>query len=489
MMVTSASPSGKASAAVSRLRLAEVTGPVVGGRWGRPFSASLDAEDIGYVEEEYHLAGEAAAYRPVGALEPDGYWAVEAGKGIAYTTRILVRRPRAPRRFNGVVVCEWANVTLGYELIVGEPAFFPELGAAYVSISAQPVGVHGFSDQSIALKPWDPERYAHLTIPGDSFCYDIFSQAARAVGPKRGGAVDPMGGLDVREVVALGVSQSAGRLLSYLNAVQPLERVFDAAAIVIGFGRGTGFGEEGQVRLPEPGTLTAVSPPAPAPSYPTRLRDDLSIPVMMLNTETEALACFAVRQPDTAKFRYWEIAGASHGSAAWAFEYRQALMKARDGIPHVEAPRNTLDWMPNLEAALHHLVAWMRGGAPPPEQPRIEISGSPPKITRDAHGNARGGVRLPELEAPIASYHPGDYTKLQLGGATSPLSADQLHRLYPRHRDYVDRVRQAAEAAQRAGVIRARRVDQYVARAARALIPPPSEDGDQRTAADTTERR
>jgi hypothetical protein len=44
------------------------------------------------------------------------------------------------------------------------------------------------------------------------------------------------------------------------------------------------------------------------------LRDDLDIPVMIVNTECEALSCYGVRQPDTDRYRYWEVAGASHVS-------------------------------------------------------------------------------------------------------------------------------------------------------------------------------
>ena len=32
------------------------------------------------------------------------------------------------------------------------------------------------------------------------------------------------------------------------------------------------------------------------------------------------------------------------------------------------------------------------------------ISGEPPAIARDRYGNAVGGIRLPELEVPIARY-------------------------------------------------------------------------------------
>jgi FdhD protein len=43
---------------------------------------------------------------------------------------------------------------------------------------------------------------------------------------------------------------------------------------------------------------------------------DLATPVLALNTETEALYYYPLRQPDTPRFIYWEIAGASHAAPA-----------------------------------------------------------------------------------------------------------------------------------------------------------------------------
>ena len=44
----------------------------------------------------------------------------------------------------------------------------------------------------------------------------------------------------------------------------------------------------------------------------------------------------------------------------------------------------------------------MTGGTPPPVQPRIAFDGDPAQIVRDEHGIARGGIRLPQVEVPLA---------------------------------------------------------------------------------------
>src|SRR5437773_2472833 len=61
--------------------------------------------------------------------------------------------------------------------------------------------------------PGDPARYSGLTHPGDSYSYDMFSQAGQAV---RGNAATVLGGLRPARVIAAGESQSAGRMVTYI---------------------------------------------------------------------------------------------------------------------------------------------------------------------------------------------------------------------------------------------------------------------------------
>jgi Alpha/beta hydrolase domain/alpha/beta hydrolase fold len=133
-----------------------------------------------------------------------------------------------------------------------------------------------------------------------------FTQAVRSVGPGRDEqTVDPMAGLDVERVFATGASQSAMRLTSYLDGVQPIEHTLDGVVLLVSFGRSARFettpGDEGNLQA---SFLHSV-----------RIRDDLGIPVLHVSTETEADALYPVRQPDTDTFRTWEIAGAAHASA------------------------------------------------------------------------------------------------------------------------------------------------------------------------------
>jgi hypothetical protein len=449
-----------------------VTGPITGGTHGHPFGAYVgDISTRGYIEHEYFLEGQAVRYRPVGELSPDGRWSVEPLAASPYKTRILVRRPRDPSKFNGAVLVEWTNVSAGFEITVGDsPGVYD--GFAYVAVSAQYVGVHGFETNPMGLAQWDSERYGALSIPGDSLSYDIYSQAARALRDRSAHAgVDPLGGLRVETLIAIGGSQSAGRLITYTNAVQPRDRLFDAIMPLVGSGSGSGFDDA----TVDPRKLATMSADdlRQIRRAQTRIRDDLAIPVMFVNSECETLPYLPSRQPDTDRFRMWEVAGASHGpkgqmdsiSAKLSRDFGPAGSLPMPGLP------STVEWTPVADAAIAHVNRWINGGAPPPRQPPIQIEDG--KVARDPFGNAKGGIRLPDVEVPTAAYDGGGFGvgTTGLGGQTTPFSADQLKRLYPTHDDYVAKVVAAARSAGAEGVILAGRVESYIEDARRAAIP------------------
>jgi hypothetical protein len=446
----------------------KVTGPITGGAHGRPFSAYFgDISSLGYVEEEYFIEGEASAFKVMGDLPRDGRFNVSKAGATRYKTRLLVRRPKDPAKFNGTVVVEWINVSAGYDIACADTRGLYEAGFAWVSVSAQRVGVHGYDPAfHPALPPgrgllqWDPRRYGSLSIPGDSLSYDIFTQGARAVGPRRTGKVDPMGGLEVRKLIAIGASQSGYRLVSYINGVQKTEKVFDALMPLVFAGRSAPWVD--------------ASPGSPLSAPQTKIRDDLSAKVFGVDSETEALAYAAVRQPDTDRFRYWEIAGASHGATEQ--EARIKRITDRDGVtpPDDSPPMHTSDvmWVPTCDAAIRHVQRWINGGAAPPIQPKIEIetTGVSPAIRRDRYGNALGGVRLPDMDVPIAQTLGSTKDSAWLG-QTFPFDHERLKSLYPTHQAYVAQVKAAAERALKAGVILPYRVEQYIAQAQAAPIP------------------
>ena len=446
-----------------------VTGPVTGGDRGWPFAASmLDIKALGYEEHEYFLSGDATRYRQVDGTQwgRDGRWQVEPAGTAAYKTRILVYRPADARRFNGTVIVTWNNVTAGYELFGADSLEIIEGGYALVCASVQRVGVEGLPPVRQGLAAWDPGRYGTLSIPGDDYSFDIFTQIGRAVGPERNRAgCDPLAGLAVQRVVAQGASQSAGRLATYVNAIAPLASAFDGFVLCIYFGRGTPV-EVGD---------TVVNINAPAQNAPgdslrgtNLLRDDLGKPIFIVNSELEAIACHGVRQPDSDTLRWWESAGTCHVSQQ--SRAARQRMADRDGL--VTRPGddsiNAIPIGPLYDTAYHHMHCWLQDGALPPIQPRIEFAGSPPQVVRDADGIARGGIRLPQVEVPLAQNSAIPLANdifSYLGGSSRPFGREVVRARYVTREAFLGRFEAAARAAVAAGVLRPREVQRLGAEA------------------------
>lgn len=462
-----------------------ISGPLVGGRHGRPFAAAR--RDIGaavYLEEEYLLEGDAVPYDlPIGrARSDDGRWRVVEEQPRPFRTRVLVRRPFDPAHFNGCVMVVWIDVSPGHEVIGWET---PESlnGCAWAFVSAQHVGVHGWRDVTGGgLVGWDPERYGTLHVDHDDLGYDIFTQAADAVGPfrappQRPGDVDPLGGLEVRHVFAVGTGQGACRVATYRNAVQPVSQMFDGFLLDRWFGTCAPFGDDALLQtrldLADPATLAALDDRTRRGEH--RLRTDLDVPTLLCNTESEAPAWAHVARPDDEHLRVWEVAGAAHRSVHEVREQQAKLERDLDAPPLdlvAGAHLSDFDARPARDAAIRTLCDWARTGEAPVSQTRLSIDPHTGEVERDLLGNAIGGVRLPQIEAPLASYRgtndlPGP---LRLRGSVEPFAEADRTARGPDAVRHVARVERAARAAFRAGVLLPRDRDRLVfaARAAAA---------------------
>ncbi len=297
---------------------------------------------------------------------------VEECGAAPYRTRLLVARPMDPARFNHTVLLNWQNVSAGYEQRVPSDGELYQ-GYAWVGVSAQEIGLYGpplgmgrvARASARGMVDEDPERYGMLQHPGDPGSFDIFSDAARVVGPARSTAVDPLAGLDVHHVVALGGSQSAMRLVSYANALHRRHRVIDGYALTVWEGRSPDL----------------MDGPISYGGARTVIRDDLEVPVVVVNSEFEALALHLAGALDSRWIRYWEVAGTPHGVTK-----RPELPNARGWKP------NTLRFNPVAESAIRHVRRWVADGHPAPSFPRIAVEDSrPPRILpRCARERRRG---------------------------------------------------------------------------------------------------
>jgi hypothetical protein len=399
-----------------------VSGPVTGGT-GKINSAAPAKllGDAGYVEEEYFLNGTASSYTADGTWDPNGQWKVTPDQTVDYTTRAIVRRPSDPKKFNGSVFVEWLNVSGGADVGWDFGYLTRELldqGYIYVGVTAQKVG-------SDAAKNADAARYAPLVHPGDQYSYDMYTQAGRAVLANK--LFDPT--YQVRKIIADGESQSAGRMVTYINAIQPTADIYDAFLV---HSRGD--------------RTTPIAPGQPSPNG-THVRTDLRSPTLVVLTETDVIGNQASRQPDDDKYRRWEIAGSAHvdnndiSTLAGTDPGEQAAITKSCAKPNNVARQYLV-----MDAALRHLNDWVNGGPTPPGGAPLAVDSG--HYVLDDHGNATGGIRLPEVVAPIAvssglGNSGGQFCVLF--GSNVAFDPAVVRQLYPTHDDFVQAYSRAVD--------------------------------------------
>ena len=342
------------------------------GTHGYPFHAlPAGALPAGWSETEYFVAGNTFT----------------TASPLPFKTRMLVVRPDSAKRFNGKVIVEWMNVTGGMDLAVDRAATLSQVlneGYAYVGVTAQKAGVNflGLTGNPFLCPivpstcvPWDPARYGTLSHPGDNpGSFDIFSEVGQAL--RNPGAVNPLAGLTVNQLIAIGQSQSAGRLGTYSQTIHNVTTapVYDAFVLNAG-------------------------PSAPSANLPT----------ITVNSEREASNPGNVNPPaDTANSRLWEVAGSAHTPVV-ALDQIGTLLTRDLGVFPLGACTYPFGIQPipwgvsQIEVAIRSAVdkasKWASNGVPAPSAPRIDRA--PGGLARDSLGNATGGVRLPEVAVPI----------------------------------------------------------------------------------------
>jgi hypothetical protein len=120
------------------------------------------------------------------------------------------------------------------------------------------------------------------------------------------------------------------------------------------------------------------------------------------------------------------------------------------------------------------LNRWVRKGEKPP-------AGAALQTATDKDGNQLGGVRIQDIDVPIATYTKGNTAKdpldflsgfaCGLSGGVVPLTQQRLLELYPTHEDYVQKYTQAADKAVADGFLLQADHDAAVLKAQSAPIP------------------
>lgn len=432
-----------------------------------------DLSKYGYVEEEYLLSGNARVFD----------WPDKAGPKVLgagpYTTRILVRRPKDARKFNGTAIVEPLNPSEDVDLPIMWAESYAQLmadGYAWVGVTIKPNTIK-------ALKAFDPVRYAAVAMPNPrkSACpeaginafsrptttadetglaWDMISQVGALLKAANAKAVL---GRPAARLYMTGQSQTAGYARTYATV----------------FGQAT-KGPDGKPLYDA--YLYSGSPPWQVPlnqcvkdfkdGDARLLTGPAGVPVIELFTQGDMKTNVETRRPDSDRapdlFRRYEVTGAGHVdpweglSFANAADVKRAHGRVGAGPPACTPANVEPTDFPTryvFDAAWRNLDRWVRQGVAAPHATPMTLKPGAAKLAPDqqfvldAEGNAKGGLRTPYVDVPTARWIGAKSGAFQclFYGYKFPFDRAALTRLYGDHAGYVAKVRTSAAALRKQG--------------------------------------
>jgi hypothetical protein len=376
-----------------------VSGPVTGPGMMYPNPAisivpgATTVESFPYITEEYFVSGTV--------------------NDAPYTTRIIVRRPKDPGSFSGVVVAEALHAS-------GRSLIFEWSRVSILTRRHMFVEIVHSAPNITLLKNFNAERYASLAI-AQGQTNGVLAQVGALIKSHTG----PFASYKVQYATLMGTSASSATVRTYLGE-HPSSRLANGSPIFDGF------------------LLTSTLGNTPLPI--------VDVPIVQMPTQTEVVTYAGMgngyRRPDSDepgnRFRLYEVAGMPHNNS------RDNPGFANDPctLPVTDFPAGAFTAM-----GLNHLVDWIAKDKTPPHAPPIAVDNDAANdaspLALDEHGNARGGVRNVWVDVPIATYGVMGKGKTtaqdrlcQLGGTEVALSDAVLKKLYSSKDDYARRVEQ-----------------------------------------------
>ena len=385
---------------------------------------SVNLDRYGYVEEEYFIKGRASAFRHTkSGLEP-------VASGLPYTTRIIVRRPKEPARFSGVVHFEPIHPTQGvtfswfvlsrYLMSRGDIYVAVALGDADAGWSGSPSSPNQTAPVGeLKVTKWfEPKRYEALSWPQEEgIRFDVMSQIGRKL--RSNDKDNPLRGMTVRAMLVSGWSYTGSLQRVFINEgfhdrsrLADGKPVFDAYLI----GVSSRWNSPGYLPLYNDEPFVPVNDPRRALK-----KTDARVIEFLTESEVGLNANHDPEAPDNDNsiggYRVYELGGVIHVSSlidpSKPNDEEPALTQlvehgypkrqvSKDPVFSCSVPQSDLPMGAFVRAAVDNLRHWVLDGQPPPHAKRLIWKGN--DLVRDAVGNVVGGIRAAEYQVPIARY-------------------------------------------------------------------------------------
>ena len=435
----------------------------------RPGTEYADLAKAGYVEEEYYLYGEAPA------ITASGETLLQA----PYITRILVRKPKDPARFNGTVViapftwigergADWILTSkylmrkgyawVGYTLNINKPDRDPKTTTdPEWNPDPEPQNLNfdfmrrfDYARYAPLGTYYDPKRFLRGGLP------DAFVPQSQGIGAqlalllKSNRSDGPLPGLKVERVYVNSWAVTAQVWFDYVDQGRHAQwRMPDGRPLVDAYmtGKMNWGGVGGEVIR-----------------RPRRISDDVLFVTIYSQSETSFDAKRGIAPPedsDRPRLRFYELLGVPHIRTADlgtdnVEDFAADVGKQDDPkcIHLYDEPSQVL-----ASALLDNMDRWVRDGKAMARAPIVRRQGT--QLYRNPKsGNWEGGVRPPWISVPAASYMVEDETKCGLVYDTKiPFDAQRLRTMYGTYANYLRKFEAAKKASVAEGYLLAEDAD------------------------------
>jgi Alpha/beta hydrolase domain len=419
-----------AAAAPPAVAVATLTGPIpVTAQSGEPYRGTNEQPvagpglpipalvPYGYIEEEYFVSGTV--------------------DGQPYETSLLVRKPKDPSKFSGLVALETVHAQ-GAIPFWGQRDVWLKGGHGWVAVGSQLIALEQY------IKKSNPARYASLRIPempqqaaapgtppGNPLAGGAQSRISQAILTQVGAllksnlANGPFAGMKVKYLLMGGSSQTGGTTLQYIQESHAKARMPNGKPIYDGYAPMEAFAH-GPITGGDAAVMHVVG------------EGDFELFRSMTHNGD-----FGIRDDSDApndRFREYQIVASSHVPTRGLSDPRvliPTLTMGAGGDEHL----SQFPSAPIYRAAMTHLVDWVMKGVVPPRAARIEMNNG--DIVRDEYGNAKGGIRSPYVDVPTARYiasapdPDGNNRVRRMLGLQEPFTAEKLRQLYKTRDNYL----------------------------------------------------
>ena len=400
-----------------------------------------NVQPIDYVAEEYLMSGVSPIWEPSSVLDTASSGASSKapfnylqhtpnheprkvlGSG-SYTTRVVIYRPRDMTKFSGVTIIEPIHPEDdGYIYLFNVLSrFYASRGMAVATLQ------HPANFEATAKA--DPQRYGSLSMKDWTQFWATIGQLGALLKSEASPLRAP-----TRRLYLTGYSFTGMCTSTFANFHHNETRASNGQPIFDGY----------------------------LPHCNEYYIQPLDVPVIRVNTQCDynyftnpSYNPFA-RVPDSDdswnRTRRYEVAGAQHaplpppeqGAAIPPFWSAHADSPCYATYPKGAKWNDMIFFRPVLEIAVVHMEDWITKQISPPRTPWIVIGKNTVQAEFDENKNAVGGLRMPDLQAPVATYGVGE-KECRLGGYMVPFSTEKLRALYGDKAHYLKLYDEAADS-------------------------------------------